>query len=263
MTAPPLVGFSALELTCTPAGAFCGRLLADLGFDVLKVEPPDGDPARRRGSFPGGFPDDEASGAFLFLNAGKRSLTLDLETATGGEIAARLAARVDVVVEELSPGVLALESVANLVVVSLTAFGRNGQRREWKAKPLTTCHAAGFVAGNPPAAPPGLGGELRCGLVAAVACLRALGRRETTGGERVDISKTEALASFAPHRSNPSKATYATVVHPVAGKLRIPSLFADAELRPAPLLGQHNAEVLGGLGFDAAETGLLVGTGIV
>ena len=107
-----LAGRAVLELTSTPGGAFCARLLADLGASVLKVEPPDaGDPARAHGPFPRDVPDPEASGLFLFLNLNKRSMTLDLDTATGQEIATRLAAQADLVVEDFPPGGLAERSL--------------------------------------------------------------------------------------------------------------------------------------------------------
>ncbi len=198
MTVPLLDGFRVLELTETPAGAFCGRLLADLGCDVVKVEPLGGDEARRRGPFPGGVPDDEASAAFLFLNANKRGLTLELATATGIEIAARLAAGADVVVEDLTPGTFDVPADDRLVVVSISPFGRTGPRRDWKARPLTTAHAAGHAfpagEGRPPAVAGGLFAELQCGLAAAVRCLAALAGR---GERHVDVSKHDVLAALA------------------------------------------------------------------
>ena len=73
-----LADLTVVECGLGLAGAFCAKALADLGADVIKVEPPDGDPARRAGPFFGDTPNSEASGQFLYLNANKRGVTLDL-----------------------------------------------------------------------------------------------------------------------------------------------------------------------------------------
>src|SRR3954466_5086982 len=75
----PLVGVRVLELAVGIAGPYGGKLLSDLGADVLKAEPPSGDLTRRRGPFRDGVPDPEASGFYLYLNGGKRGITLELE----------------------------------------------------------------------------------------------------------------------------------------------------------------------------------------
>src|SRR3954466_8128251 len=75
----PLVGVRVLELAVGIAGPYGGKLLSDLGADVVKAEPPGGDVSRRRGPFRDGTQDSEASGFYLYLNAGKRSITLDLK----------------------------------------------------------------------------------------------------------------------------------------------------------------------------------------
>ena len=79
----PLAGVAVIEIADGVAGAFCSRTLADLGADTIKVEPPQGDPLRSHGPFPGDAPDSEASGLFRFLNANKRSVTIAAATATG------------------------------------------------------------------------------------------------------------------------------------------------------------------------------------
>ncbi|HKP16946.1 MAG TPA: CoA transferase [Gaiellaceae bacterium] len=213
MSLPLLEGYRVLELTETPGGAFCAKLFADLGADVLKVEPRDGDPARRRGAFPRDIPDGNASGLFLYLNANKRSLTLDLAKPTASEIATRLALAVDVVVEDHTPGYLVARGLgfaelhaANpaLVIISLTPFGQTGPRAGWKATPLTVYHAGGHASHLSPATPHrppvtvgGLAGEYQAGIVAALAGLAALFGREATGGQHVDVSKQEALVNLA------------------------------------------------------------------
>src|SRR5215207_779379 len=104
----PLSGVRVLELAVGIAGPYGGKLLADLGADVLKAEPPAGDPSRRRGPFrdPSAASDPEASGFSMYLNAGKRGITLDLEGAAGREALLNLATGVDVLIESFPPGAL-------------------------------------------------------------------------------------------------------------------------------------------------------------
>ena len=78
-----LSGLKVVELTDQVAGSFCARLLGDAGADVVKIEPPDGDRYRRNGPFPGGVPDPECSGLFLYLNSNKRGLSLNIEAPDG------------------------------------------------------------------------------------------------------------------------------------------------------------------------------------
>jgi crotonobetainyl-CoA:carnitine CoA-transferase CaiB-like acyl-CoA transferase len=239
LSLPLLAGCRVLELTETPGGAFCARLFSDLGADVLKIEPPGGDPARRRGAFPRDVPDSEASGLFLFLNTNKRSLTLDLEKPTGRDVAAGLARAVDVVVEDSAPGFLAERGLGfedleaanpGLVMVSLTPFGQTGPNRSWKATPLTTYHAGGHAFHLPPApaclqhpgrAPitiGGLAGEYQTGIVAALAGLAALLGREAAGGQHVDVSKQEALIGLArsEHSRYPNEGVVVSRTNPDA-----------------------------------------------
>src|SRR6058998_3004014 len=101
-----LDGTRVLDLTREP-GFFAGKLLGDLGADVLKVEPPGGDPARRRPPFWGGIADPERSLLWLALNTSKRGVTLDLERPRGRELCLGLAARADVLLESDAPGRMA------------------------------------------------------------------------------------------------------------------------------------------------------------
>src|SRR5260370_6790805 len=89
----PLASHLVIECGEGVAEAFAARLLADLGAGVIKVEPPGGDLTRRRGPFPGDIPDPENSGLFLYLNANKRGITLDLHTAYGRRRLHRLLSR--------------------------------------------------------------------------------------------------------------------------------------------------------------------------
>ena len=103
----PLVGVRVLELAGGIAGPYGGKLLADLGADVVKAEPPTGDPSRQRGPFRDGQADPEASGFYLYLNAGKRGITLDLEREAGRAALLDLVGEVDVLLSRAScPGSL-------------------------------------------------------------------------------------------------------------------------------------------------------------
>ena len=99
---------TVLDLSDNVAGAYCGRLLAGFGADVVKVEAPGvGDWARGVGPFPDDLAHPEKSGLFLHLNAGKRSVVLDLEKAKGREVLKRLAPRAHVIIETSPPGMMA------------------------------------------------------------------------------------------------------------------------------------------------------------
>ena len=105
-----LEGVKVLELGTMESAAYATKLMADLGADVIKVEEPDGDPARLRGPFPGGAPDPENSGLFLSLNTNKRGVTLDL--ARQREDLRRLVAWADLLVHNYSPGDMAARGIA-------------------------------------------------------------------------------------------------------------------------------------------------------
>src|SRR5690349_9004028 len=141
----PLVGVRVLELAVGIAGPYGGKLLSDLGADVVKVEPPGGDPARQRGPFRDGTPDPEASGFYLYLNAGKRGVTLDLTTEAGRDALLDLVAQTDVLIESYAPGDLDQLGVGvevlqdrnpRLTVVSVTSFGQWGPRAGWQGNDL-------------------------------------------------------------------------------------------------------------------------------
>ncbi len=195
------------------AAPFCGKLLADLGADVIKIEPPrDGDPARRRGPFPGGVPHPEKSGLFLYLNTSKRGITLDLATREGRTLFGRLAADAAALVEDLAPGELERlgidpEALARakpgLVHTSITPFGASGPHRDYRTHHLNVYHSSPHTTFSTPAegaprrAPAKAGrylAEYDAGLTAAVGTLAAvLGARATGRGQRIEVSKQEAL----------------------------------------------------------------------
>lgn len=212
-----LDGLRIIELGAETATAFCGKLLAGLGAEVIKVEPPGGDPARFAGPFPAGEASPNASGAFLQLNTGKRSLTLDIEAPTGQALLRRLVATADAVIESHAPGYLdglglGHDALARdnrrLVTVSVTPFGQTGPYRDYLANELIVFAASGYMslAGDPDREPHKAWGEqvgLHGGYHAALAVMTAITAREATGeGQSVDISLMDAaafLSSGAPH----------------------------------------------------------------
>ncbi len=146
-----------LDLTHHIAGPYATKLLADYGADVIKVEKPgEGDSARRMGPFPGDIPHPEKSGLFLHLNTNKRSVTLNLKTASGRNILLQLVKDVDVLVESFRPGVMAsygldypaLEKVnSKLVMASISNFGQDGPYRDFQASDLVLSGMGGSQSG--------------------------------------------------------------------------------------------------------------------
>jgi len=222
MTAGALAGLRIIELGPSIATAFCGKLLAGLGAEVIKVEPPEGDPLRFAGPFPGGpgaaaEPRPNASGAFLQFNTGKQSLTLDMEVATGQDLLRRLIATADVVIESCAPGHLEARGLGHerlaedhrgLVTVSVTPFGQTGPYRDYAANELIIYAASGYMslAGDADREPHKAHGEqaaLHTGYQAALAVMTALTARDTSGdGQWVDVAQADAaafLSSGAPH----------------------------------------------------------------
>lgn len=204
-----LQGLRVLELADGVAGAFCGKLLAGLGAQVTKFEPPEGDALRFAGPFPGNAPNPNASGAYLHLNTAKRSVTLDLDTATGQAICARLAAEADLIVETYAPGYLdsidlGYERLAaqhpELVMVSITPFGQSGPYRDYAANELVAYAASGYMSltGDPDREPHKAYGEqtaIHAGYQAALAAIAAILARDVSGcGQRIDVSQTDAAA---------------------------------------------------------------------
>ena len=133
----PLAGTRVLDLSRMISGPLCGRLLADLGADVVKIEPPGGDPTRRVPPFVDGI-----SPYYAQANAGKRNVGIDLKAPDGATLLARLAARADVLIENFRPGVLGrydldapalLDANPELVYCSVTGWGQHGPWRHRRA----------------------------------------------------------------------------------------------------------------------------------
>lgn len=212
---PALDGLRVIECGDMVSAAYAAKLMADLGAEVIKVEPPAGDPARRRGPFPAGHAGDpEASGLFLYLNANKKGVTLDLDSADGRAALLGLLDGADVFIHNLDvtwarDAGLDDSAVRNgrprLVHTWITPFGLTGPRAGWQAENLTLAAAGGWASvtpGNipypdePPLAAFGHQVDFQAGVHAAVATMGALfGRRRTGRGQLVEVSAQECIAA--------------------------------------------------------------------
>lgn len=205
-----LANLRVLEFCHGTAGSFCGKLLSDLGAEVLKVEASEGgDPARSAGPFPPGNATLETSGRFLYLNTGKRSLCLDEATGAGIDLFRQLLRAVDVLIEDQPPGTVANvfgdAAPLSLIWCSITPFGQTGPYAGYRARHLNVFHAGG--EGH--LLPSGLGftqfperpplqagsdlGDFDTGANAAVAVLAAVyGHGPGGRGQRLDVSAQES-----------------------------------------------------------------------
>lgn len=210
-----LSGLRVVEYGGMVLAAYAAKLMADLGADVIKVEPPGGDPSRLRGPFPKGHDGDpEASGLFLYLNANKKGVTLDLRDAAGRETVNELLSTADVFIHN-TPLVEAHElgidyeaigpAHPKLVCTWVTPFGLSGPHAGWAAENITIVSAGGWASVTPgnstlPEEPPllafGRQGEYQAATHAAVATMGALFARKRTGkGQLVEVSAQECIAA--------------------------------------------------------------------
>ena len=195
-----------------PEAVFCGKLLADYGADVIRVEPPGGDPLRRRGPFAGDQEGPDRSLYFLFYNTNKRSITLDLQTEKGRDLFRQLVAQSDVVVESFPVGHMAslglgyedLKAInPGIVMASVTPFGQTGPWKDYKSSDLIALAASGFmqITGEPDGPPMRQGNDqshFPGAQFAAASILGALYFRDFNGGEGqyIDVSLQEALITY-------------------------------------------------------------------
>jgi len=204
----PLAGVAVLDFTRVLAGPFCTALLADLGAEVIKVEPPQGDEYRHVGPFRAG-----ESALFQLVNRNKRSLALDLKNPAARGLVRALAGKSDVVVENFRPGVAERLSIGyaalaeanpGLVYASISGFGQSGPQAQAPAFDLIAQALSGLmdVTGMPEGPPTRVGeslGDLAAGLYAAWAILAALFERQRTGaGRHLDVAMVDSLVSLMP-----------------------------------------------------------------
>jgi crotonobetainyl-CoA:carnitine CoA-transferase CaiB-like acyl-CoA transferase len=211
----PLAGLRVLDLSRLLPGPYATLVLADLGADVIKIEAPEGgDYLRWMPPLTG-----KVSWAFFALNAGKRSLALDLKHPEGAEILRALAREADVLLESFRPGVmdrlgLGYDALAalnpRLVYCALTGFGHTGPYRDAPGHDLNYMALAGALGlggpvDRPPQVPPIQVADIGGSLWSLVAILAALHARHTSGrGRFLDVSMTDGVTGFltaalAPH----------------------------------------------------------------
>jgi crotonobetainyl-CoA:carnitine CoA-transferase CaiB-like acyl-CoA transferase len=208
-----LEGVKVLELGNLVSAAYATKLMADLGADVIKIEEPHGDDARRRGPFPRGVSDPEQSGLFLYLNTNKRGCTYDLTQDKATLM--RLVAWADILVHNYPPARMSTLGIdyqtfreinSRLVMCSITPFGLTGPHKDYRAYELTIAHGSGWAWLSPggsdrPDLPPlkaaGHQADFQGGVAAATATLAAYSQAlRTSQGEHIDFSTQAYIASF-------------------------------------------------------------------
>ncbi len=207
-----LEGLKVLDLTHYVAGPYATRLMAAQGAEVIKVERPGtGDPSRRIGPFPGDVPHREKSALFLYLNTGKKSITLDLKSGASKPIVRGLLEWADVLVENFCPGVMSrlgldYESVSDvnsgLVMTSISNFGQTGPYRDYGAREINLYAMGGlmYITGDPEREPLHMAARLAqygAGQNAFAGTMGALLHRDISGtGQLVDVAISEYLATI-------------------------------------------------------------------
>jgi benzylsuccinate CoA-transferase BbsE subunit len=214
MSAPgALAGLRVLDLS-THRAHLCARLLADMGADVIKVEPLEGDAGRRIGPFYDDLPHHDRSLFFWFYNLNKRSLTLDLHHPRGRDLMLTLARAADVIIESFAPGEMAKLGLgweelhrANpaLILLSAAPFGQTGPYSDFEADDTVVTALSGMLyvngfPGHQPVRPLGLQAYHSAAYYGAIAVMIALLARDNLGaGQWIDLSMQEATASAVEH----------------------------------------------------------------
>ena len=206
-----LFPYRFLDLT-DDKGFICGKLLGDLGADVIKIEKPGGDPNRNLGPFYHDIPDPDKSLYWFAFNTSKRGITLDIETSDGQEIFKKLVKSSDGVVESFKPGFmdrigLGYEDLckvkSDIIVTTITPFGSSGPYKEYEASDLTLWALSGllFICGDPDRPPVRISfpqSYLHAGVDAAIGTSMALYHRGVSGeGQKVEVSIQQCMERVA------------------------------------------------------------------
>jgi crotonobetainyl-CoA:carnitine CoA-transferase CaiB-like acyl-CoA transferase len=191
-----------LDLT-DEKGSLCGKILGDLGADVIKIEKPGGDNSRRIGPFFHDTPDPEKSLHWFALNSSKRGITLNIEDPEGKDIFIKLAETADVIIESFTPGHMDILGIGygvlsarnpRLIMTSITAFGQTGPYKDRKASDITLLAMSGLMSINGDSDRPPLrmcfdqSYYLACAQAAAGTLLAIQCRYASNRGQRVDVS---------------------------------------------------------------------------
>jgi crotonobetainyl-CoA:carnitine CoA-transferase CaiB-like acyl-CoA transferase len=227
-----LEGLRVLDFTTTIAGPHCGRLLADLGAEVIKIEAPEGDMMRTRPPLRNG-----ASTSFGQLNAGKKSIILDLKSPAGLEVARRLVASADVVVENFRPGVMrrfgldydALKEInPELIYCAISGYGQTGPSSQLPAYAPVIHAASGYdlahMAYQGEERRPDYCGiyiaDVLTGTYAFGAITAALYQRRFTGrGQMIDVSMLESMLSLTLSEIQAAQFSLPPLGRPVFGPI--------------------------------------------
>jgi len=203
----PLSGLRVLDLA-DEKGIFCGSILSQLGAEVIKIEPPRGDPARNIGPFYEDTPTPERSLFWYAYSSGKKSITLDIETLGGQGILRKLVKTADFVVESFTPGYLAnlgldyntLVTInPGIIMTSITPFGQEGPHKDYNASDIVIMAMSGlmYMCGDPDRPPLRISVDqthIQGALHGALGSLIALYYRNITGeGQHIDVSLQECL----------------------------------------------------------------------
>lgn len=262
-----LGGVKILEIGEYISAPFSTKIMAALGAEVIKIEPPgSGDPARRLGPFPDNQPDLETGALYLYLNTGKKSVTLNIATATGQHILASLASGSQLIVENLGPGVMQrlglsyeilAEANPSLVLCSLSTFGQTGPYRSYAGDDFAAQAMGGimYLTGDPSRSPLKIG-EYTFSYLAGIAgfsgSLTALyGADVARCGQHVDVSTLEVVAaslgSALPryqytHTQETRGKSMVSMLIPCLDGFVMVTLAGDMWSRLAQLIGGHLAE---------------------
>jgi CoA:oxalate CoA-transferase len=235
-------GLRVLDFTTTIAGPHCGRMLADLGAEVIKIEAPEGDMMRTRPPLR-----DGASTSFGQLNAGKKSVVLDLKSPAGVEAARRLVATADVAVENFRPGVMrrfgldypAMKEIKpNLIYCAISGYGQTGPSAELPAYAPVIHASSGYdlaqIAHQEEARRPDYCGifiaDVLTGTYAFGAIMAALYQRQLTGeGQMIDVSMLESMLTLTLSEIQAAQFTVVPPGRPIFG----PIATSDGYIMPA------------------------------
>ena len=207
----PLDGVRVVEIGGWVSAAFAGKILADLGAEVVTVEPPGGGALRRYGPFPGGKPGPNQSGLHLYLGTNKQSATLDLEQGEARSRLRHLTAGADIVIHDTSPAEAERLGITydalragneGLIALELSPFGQTGPYAGYKGFEINAAALGGVIMqlglpGHPPLNPPLFIGHYQAGLTGAMAVMVALtSRARLGGGRRIDLAEADSWATF-------------------------------------------------------------------
>ncbi|MFO1218717.1 MAG: CoA transferase [Burkholderiaceae bacterium] len=266
-TARALDGIRVLDFSIMLAGPYCGRLLADLGADVIKVEPPEGDDMRLRQPLRPGADGSRHSAYFGQLNAGKRSIALDLKHPDAVALVHRLVAQCDVVIENFRPGVMdrlglgadALRALnPRLVYCSVSGYGQSGPSAQRAAYAMIVQAASGYermlahYAGHSdrPAPTATFIADLLGGIFAFGAIQAALVQRARTGlGQQIDVALMDGMLNLLIYELQEAQFP-APLARPAYGPLAA----ADGDVLIAPITPRNFEALCEVTQLDALRT---------